>query len=155
MPCSRCTTEKRECTFDGGPSALLSSVSSQAESSLPKKRKPRRKSSGSPEPDKRRKPTKREDSELPTCCLGSRASLTDVHFGIYAHFSLVLFRRRSDAIFRLNFWNAYTVSICWIPGSCQGKRTQTAAVQQDRPITSDDQRAGLELPQSSASRRYG
>ena len=64
MPCSRCTAENRACTFDGGPSALLSSVSSgTGDAAGQRKRKPRRKSSRSPSrsPERKRRPGKREE----------------------------------------------------------------------------------------------
>lgn len=71
MPCSRCLAEERPCTFDGGPSALLSSVTSQpSEAQTARKRKPRRKSSRSPSrspdrTDKKRKQGKKEETFMP------------------------------------------------------------------------------------------
>ncbi|KAK1921393.1 fungal-specific transcription factor domain-containing protein [Papiliotrema laurentii] len=64
MPCSRCTSENQACTFEGGPSALLSSVSSQGgEQGGARKRKPRRKSSRSPSksPERKKRQGKRDE----------------------------------------------------------------------------------------------
>jgi hypothetical protein len=121
MPCSRCTAESRACTFDGGPSALLSSVSQSGEGQVPKKRRPRRKSSRSPSksPDRdRKRKSRKEDPSHPSCklllacfCMFAESSfVTNVYPGLYAYLALVLFGRGGYAFRRLDFRHASAVS---------------------------------------------